>query len=220
MKKIILSAMALLAFSFANAQYEKESAKQEAKEELAESSIKTDAGTFVKPTDGTWIMEVNMTPDLSGGSIFSLPALNSDLGMVGLKARYFTSAKRAYRISANVAIHDSGLDHVKTESAVGLGYGIEYHQKGAERLSTYYGWEANIGHTCVNDGFGGQTNRMGYGASVFSGFDYYVMPKIYLGAELSYGAGVVTTDPEHGDNVTSFRLAPGITPSLRLGWQF
>ena len=131
MKKILLSAVAVFAFGFANAQ-----------------DIKTDAGTFTKPISGTYIMEATMTPDLTGGGIFSLPSLNSDLGMLGIKVRKFSSDTKAMRMGANLTIMNSGEDNVDTEFSVGASIGVEHHMKGAERLSTYWGYEGNIGYAC------------------------------------------------------------------------
>ena len=217
MKKVLFSAAALLAFGFANAQ-----------------EIKTDAGTFTKPTTGTYIIEATMTPDITGGGIFSLPTLNNDLGMLGIKVRKFSSDAKALRMGANLTIMNSGEEDVDTEFTVGASLGVEHHFKGAERLSTYWGYEANLGFVSSNgtetegvDEFGDpftmaaeKTTKFGFGANAFTGFDYYIMPKIYLGAEVSYGLAVTNTKPDGGDGVTKIQLAPSITPSFRIGWQF
>jgi hypothetical protein len=205
MKKILFSAAALLAIGFASAQ-----------------DIKTDAGTFTKPKAGTYIMEATMTPDITGGGIFSLPTLNSDLGMLGIKARKFSSDTKALRLAANLSVLNSGEDDVDTEFSVGISAGIEHHMGGAERLSTYWGYEGNIGYVSSNgtDTDSGKSTKFGLGANVFTGFDYYIMPKIYLGAEVSYGLAVTNTKPDGGDGVTKIQLAPSITPSFRIGWQF
>ena len=210
MKKVLFSAVALLAFGFANAQ-----------------DIKTDAGTFTKPKAGTYIMEANMTPDLTGGGIFALPSLNSDLGMLGIKVRKFSSDTKALRMGANLTIMNSGEDNVDTEFTVGASLGVEHHMKGAERLSTYWGYEANLGYVSSNgsldlddDFYGVKHTKIGFGASAFTGFDYYIMPKIYLGAEVSYGLAVTNKKPDGGDGVTSIELSPSITPTFRIGWQF
>lgn len=214
MKKIVLSTVVLLAFGFANAQ-----------------DIKTDAGTFTKPISGTYIMEATMTPDVTGGGIFSLPSLNSDLGMLGIKIRKFSSETKAMRLGANLTMLNSGNEGEDTQFTVGLSAGVEHHMKGAERLSTYWGYEGNLGYvsgydmTEYFDEFGNsmgytKETKIGFGANVFTGFDYYIMPKIYLGAEVSYGLAVTNTKPEGGDGITKIQLAPSITPSFRLGWQF
>jgi hypothetical protein len=211
MKKIILTAAAVFAFGFANAQ------------------IKTNAGTFAKPTAGTYIFEATMTPNITGGGIFSLPTLNNDLGLLGVKVRKFSSDKSALRLAANLAVKSSGEqlgngDKAATEFAVGFSAGVENHMAGAERLSTYWGYEGNVGYVTKNDANNpiqdNQTKKLGLGANLFTGFDYYIMPKIYLGAEISYGLAVTNSKVGQADGVTKFELAPSITPTFRLGWQF
>jgi hypothetical protein len=215
MKKVLFSAVALLAIGFANAQ-----------------DIKTDAGTFSKPTSGTYIMEATMTPDLAGGGIFSLPSLNSDLGMLGIKVRNFSSESKAMRLGANLTMLNSGEEGEDTQFTVGLSVGVEHHMKGAERLSTYWGYEGSLGYVSgyeemeSDDPFAPgftimvKDTKFGFGANVFTGFDYYIMPKIYLGAEVSYGLAVTNEKLEGMDGKTSIELSPSITPSFRLGWQF
>jgi hypothetical protein len=204
MKKIILSVLAVFAFGAAKAQ-----------------EIKTDAGTFTKPKTGTYIMEATLTPDIIGGGIFSLPSMNSDLGLLGIKVRKFSSETKALRMGANLSILNSGVEDVDTEFSVGVSLGVEHHFGGAERLSTYWGYEANLGYVSSNGNLGdGKSTKFGFGANVFTGFDYYIMPKIYLGAEVSYGLAVTNTKPDGDDGVTKIQLAPSITPSFRIGWQF
>jgi hypothetical protein len=215
MKKIILSAVAIFAFGIASAQ------------------IKTDAGTFEKPKAGTWIMEATMTPDLTGGGIFKLSSVgNSDLGILGVKARKFSSDTRAMRLNGTLKMLTSGEkitgtdDNAPAEFTVAVGVGIEHHMSGAERLSTYWGYEGSLAYVSENARFGDdilddKSTKIGVGANLFTGFDYYIMPKIYLGAEISYGLAVTSSKAgEDADNVTRIELAPSITPSFRIGWQF
>lgn len=205
MKKILLTAAAVFALSYANAQ-----------------QIKNEAGTFTKPTSGTYIIEATMTPDITGGGIFALPTLNSDLGMLGIKVRKFSSDSQALRMGANFTIVNTGEEDVDTEFTIGASLGVEYHMKGAERLSTYWGYEGNFGLLSSNGTITEprKVTKFGFGANVFTGFDYYIMPKIYLGAEVSYGLAVTNTKPDGGDGYTKIQLAPSITPSFRIGWQF
>ncbi len=215
MKKIILTVAAVFALSSANAQ------------------IKTEAGTFTKPTSGTWIIEATMTPNVSGGGIFSLPTLNNELGLLGIKARKFSSDTKALRLAANLSVLSSGETDVDTEFSLGFSAGVEHHMAGAERLSTYWGYEGNVGFVSSNGELGTEdpvtgeitgdspkSTKIGLGANLFTGFDYYIMPKIYLGAEVSYGLALTNTKPDGGDGITKIQLAPSITPSFRIGWQF
>ena len=203
MKKIILLAVAIFAFSFANAQ------------------IVTDAGTFSKPVKGTTIFEANLTPDLSGGGIFTLSDVNSNLGTLGIRVRKFHTDTKACRWGAHLSMEDSGVSGQDTNFAVGVLVGVEHHRAGAERLSTYWGYEANAGYVTNNNGTSNNTTKkFGFGASVFTGADYYIIPKVYLGAELGWGAALTNTNPEHGDDITKLELGHSISPVFRVGWQF
>jgi hypothetical protein len=214
MKKIILSALAVIAFGQSYGQ-----------------TIKTDAGTFAKPKAGDIIFEVNFAPDLTGKGLFSLPTLSSDLGLVGVKARKFVSDTKAYRGTANLSILDSGVEGTDTNFTIGAGFGVEHHLKGAERLSTYWGYEGKFGYVTGSENFteedyygdsysySEKVSKFGLGANVFTGFDYYIIPNVYLGVEISYGMAIANISPEEGDSITKFELAPGISPSFRLGWR-
>jgi len=202
MKKIILTVIAVLALTCANAQ------------------IITDAGTFTKPDGKTTIFEATLTPDLTGGGIFSLPDVSSGLGLVGVRIRDFSSATKAMRYGAHLSMHDSGIPGDDTEFAIGASVGVERHRAGAERLSTCWGYEGNAGYVTKNDHYGGSTKKFGVGASIFTGADYYFIPKVYLGAEIAYSVAVTNIKHEHGDDITRIESGPGITPSFRVGWQF
>ncbi len=200
MKKVLLSA-AIVAISFG-----------------ASAQIKNDRGTFTKPTAGEWAMEVNFSPDVTGGgSIFSLSSFDKSVGQLAVKARKFASDKKSYRALANLKVKNSGAEGANTAMELGVGLGIENHMKGAERLSTYWGYQGQLGYS--NDE--AKTTKFGFAAGVFTGFDYYVIPNVYLGAEVSYSLGVTNTKYDGASKgTTSFELSPGITPTFRLGWRF
>ena len=177
--------------------------------------IKTNAGTFNKPSQGQIIGEITFAPNLTGTSgMFSLPTLNKGMETFGLKARKFMTDDKVYRVAANLSLSNSGEQDAKTAFLFGAGFGIEKHLIGAERLSTYWGYEANFG---INKDEA-ETQKIGFGASAFSGFDYYFSPKLYLGIEVAYGFSFVNTTPKGGKGATKFELAPGVTPFMRLGW--
>lgn len=198
MKKIILSVFALSAFTFASAQ-----------------DITTNAGTFTKPKAGDIIGEVNFSPNINGGTLFTMPDSGLN-GMMGVKARKFISDTKAYRAIANFEYLDTGVKG--SEAAYGLvaGLGIEHHLTGAERLSTYWGYEAKLMFS--KDAL--KTTRFGIGAGVVAGFDYYIIPNVYLGVEAAYGLTVLNRKPDVGDGETGFELKPSLNPSFRLGWRF
>ena len=225
MKKIILSAVAIFTVGVASAQ------------------IKTDAGTFAKPVAGTWMMEATMTPDITGGGIFSLSNVgSSSWGVLGVKARKFSSDTAAIRYAGTLNVVSSGEkntagSNAAAEFTVAASVGLEHHMAGAERLSTYWGYEGTIAYVSQNvkDKIAldptkpteltefateDKSTKIGLGANVFTGFDYYIMPKIYLGVEVSYGLALTSSKEGEADGVTRIELSPSITPSFRLGWQF
>jgi len=214
MKKIILTVAAVFVLSFANAQ------------------IKTDAGTFTKPSAGSLQFELSFSPNIAGAasSMFSLPNFYGS-NIPGIRARKFMSETKAMRYTGNVSVSNSGEEGADTDFTVALGVGVENHMKGAERLSTYWGYEGNIGFQSTgavagpDDEFGFPTvtpkqTTLGLSAQVFTGFDYYIMPNIYLGCEINYGVAILNTKPDGGDGVTSFKVQPNVLPAFRLGWRF
>ena len=206
MKKIILTAAAVFAISFANAQ------------------IKTEAGTFTKPTAGSIHVELSFSPDVTGGaSMFSLPNFYGST-TPGVRVRKFSSDTKAMRYTANVSMTKANSD-AETDYTVALGVGVENHMKGAERLSTYWGYEGNVGISSISTEAtivdpATKTSTIGVSAQVFTGFDYYIMPNIYLGCEVNYGLAILSSTPEGGDASTSMKLQPSVLPALRLGWRF
>jgi len=178
----------------------------------ANAQIKTNAGTFTKPSAGTWLVEGTFTPNLSSGTMFSLPSVN---GISGVTARKFSSDKKATRYSAALAISNSGVTGTATAFGVAVGIGVENHSKGAERLSTYWGYGGSLGYSKN----AAKTSNIGVGAQLFTGFDYYVVPNVYLGAEINYGLALNSTTPDGGSATTGWGLGSGITPVLRLGWK-
>lgn len=202
MKKIILSALALCAFTFASAQ------------------IKTDAGTFTKPTAGSTQLEVSFTPNLAGGPMFANPGVPG-VPTTGMTLRKFSSETKAMRYSANVSFFNPGTknaagDNNPSTYTIAVGMGIENHMKGSERLSTFWGYQGSL----MLGKDAAEASAIGVGAQLFTGCDYYIMPNIYLGAEVNFGLSIVNAKPKAGDGTTSIALNPGINPNLRLGWRF
>ncbi len=196
MKKIILTLGAVLAVSFANAQT-------------------TNAGTFSKPVAGSSQVEVVFTPNLSGATMFALPSFYGGAAAQGLRLRKFSSDTKAMRYTALLSVNKANAD-AETEMAVAIGVGVENHMKGASRLSTYWGYEGNLGYS--KDAM--KMSALGLSAQLFTGCDYYIVPNVYIGCELNYGLSVVSTTPDGGSASTKIGLNPGLSPTLRMGWRF
>lgn len=208
MKKIILTFVAICGLTVVNAQ------------------IKTDAGTFTKPSAGSYQVELSFSPNIAGtaSSMFSLPNFYGS-NIPGIRVRKFSSETKAMRFTGNVSASNSGETGAETDFTVALGVGVENHMKGAERLSTYWGYEGNLGYQSTSTPAdltnpASKETILGVSAQVFTGFDYYIMPNIYLGCEVNYGVAILNTKPDGGDGTTSFKVQPNVLPAFRLGWRF
>lgn len=193
---------------------------------VSTAQIVTDAGTFSKPKAKDLLWEINFAPNLTGGNgMFSLPFLAQGSDIVVIKGRKFLDDNKAVRGLANLSFDNDGD---VTDFTFALGAGIEKHRSGKERLSTYWGYGAALGYNSDSelevDFLTGEEKTVtestfAMSLGLFSGFDYYIMPDIYLGVELNYGFGLNSFTPDQGDGVTSFTLAPGVSSFLRLGWR-
>ena len=135
-----------------------------------------------------------------------------------IRMRYFLTSKLALR-SKFAFDFTSGTDHVynpldpnalpftieSNSSNLNLGIGVEHHFIGTDKLSPYFGAEAGFGisnkKTTGTNTYDGLTMSEGgafiaqttgaysaYVGLVF-GADYYIVPSVYVGAEISYGFG-------------------------------
>ena len=198
MKKLLIFT-ALASFTFASAQ------------------ITTNAGTFNKPAEGDTAFEMQFMPNLDGAAMFA------DRGAT-VTMRKFESATKAVRWSASLDLADTGVEGSAMAYSVGLGYGVENHFAGAERLSTFWGYNASlsylgVGDQDVDDGAGGTTtvegtSALGASAGLFLGADYYIMPKVYVGVEMGYGFHLAS-----GDDITAWGLGGGVNGMMRVGFR-
>ena len=191
MKKIILTVAGVFALSFANAQ------------------------SYTKPAAGDMQLEVTFTPNLSSDAMFANPTFYGTEA-AGIRLRKFSSSTKALRLTGHLSYNDSGVDGTESAMALAASVGIENHMKGTDRLSTFWGYEGTLLYA-KNEL---KTTTIAVGAQLFTGCDYYIMPNVYLGAEVNFGLSVASTKPDAGDGVTSISLNPGINPNLRLGWRF
>lgn len=224
MKKVLLTAVAVFAFGFANAQ---------------EGTTTT---SDYKPAKGTVTTEVSLT----GG----LNAADFNLNTGGVKFRYFLKEDLGLRLGL-------GINNNKTEDVSGvtpnmntlttknsdlsLKLGAEKHFAGSERLSTYAGADLVIG-------FGKNTSddveengdyiiteqkNAGFGVNVFTGADYYITKKVFLGVEAGLNFGTskdkdATTSTKVGNVVTTVtnpgrkdsNLDTTVFGGVRIGFQF
>ena len=194
MKKLLLFT-ALASFTFASAQ------------------VTTNAGTFNKPAEGDTAFEMQFMPNLDGAAMFA------DAGAT-VTMRKFESATKAVRWSASLDVNGSDVEDSDAVWNLGLGYGVENHFAGSERLSTFWGYQGavNIGSGVAGQDADGNAvdaeTSFGVGAGVFLGADYYIMPKVYVGVEMGYGLSI-----NSGSDVMNYGLSGGVNGMMRVGFR-
>ncbi len=163
-----------------------------------------------------------------------------------LKGRYFLSDNLALRVqlgilSASSTAKDEPVPGTSTKDKIGqsgfaVAIGLEKHYSGAERLSTYVGGDLLIGTASARSSFDNGTDEFksaqggfGFGLRGVTGFDYYFIPKVYIGAELGLGLsynsyGVVKASGGALEDAkaksSEFALTPFVLPAFRLGFRF
>lgn len=209
----------------------------------------------IKPTAGDVTAEVGVT----GGIINTDFELSNAAGKGFFKARYFSTDKLAYRISFGLNTNSDKKDKMGTDmtgktvnssSDFLVGFGLEKHFTGTDRLSPYVGGELLLGfdskkntdETNYTNGNYDKTvikgaNGFGFGARGVFGADYYFAKKVFLGVEAglqlmytSTGKTVTTSETKTGAVVTTtntevpggnkFNISSQLTAGLRLGFVF
>jgi hypothetical protein len=209
MKKIILTAAAVFAFSFANAQ-----------------DLKSSKGENYLPEAGDWSISFNADNlfDYAGNAFSN--AGNNTIGQVqnsnasgSFTGKKFVTATQADRYTAGFVLGNSsvtaanGTETVSTSIKVAAGIGKEW-RKGKTRLQGFYGYDLLANMTLVDNtkttSAGGTVDAkggfvFGVGANGFLGAEYFLFPKIAIGAQYTYGvnlnigaAGTTTTTPVGG----------------------
>ena len=199
MKKIILTAAAVFAFSFANAQ-----------------DLKSKKGEPYLPEAGDWAISFNAT------GIFNYVgnAFNGSLGNLGgptvanatansFVGKKFIDAKSAYRVVANLGFgSNNNAGGVVSGYAFGAykastfnltaGVGKEW-RRGSTRLQGFYGADALVGFSSTKwteNGAPKQTYDVGtslnLGVTGFIGAEYFLFPKISIGAQYNYGLQIAS----------------------------
>lgn len=210
------------------------------------AQIRNDRGTFTLPrqgdilvetqtglfgSDGFFTLNDNFLQNLNNGLSFRSAAENQNY-FPALKVRMFGRNNLVHRVSLNISyssqnVTDSSIDYRTNSFGIAASYGIEKVFEAAERLNTYVGADATIGFVRAGEKwpyYDTHQSGFGFGIKAFTGMDYYVLPKVYLGMELGYGLAFNTYGNVHyyvGNNNTTnsnFTLTPYVTPVFRLGY--
>lgn len=205
MKKVLLTAAAVLSLTFVNAQ-----------------DLKSKKGEAYLPVAGDWAVSFNADGlfryagnAFNGSLTNAAPSVTyvTNNSFVGKK---FISDKMAYRVVANLGFGSSTTNAAGTGVAVGYnvetktssfdltaGLGKEW-RKGSTRLQGFYGADALINIksgsnessytddvTGVFDGSEKNKTGLGLGLGVqgFLGAEYFIFPKFAIGAQYTYRVG-------------------------------
>ncbi|WP_445710483.1 hypothetical protein [Flavobacterium sp.] len=228
MKKIVLCAFALTVFSAANAQ----------------------ESVSYKPTTGTVTTEV--------GLIGGLNNANFNLNGGALKFRYFLKEDLGLRLGLAVNNEKNEGDGTDTYSDFNspisvsgtkttvvntntLKIGVEKHFAGSNRLSTYGGADLMVGFGKNNSEVVAENgnylkregNSSSFGVALFTGADYYIAEKVFLGVEagLNFLSSKVKDkdvsgkfgNNEESDTVNgskNSKFETNVFGGIRIGYQF
>lgn len=203
-----------------------------------------------KPEAGDVTAEVGLSGGLGNTSV-SLADQGFGNGAM-LKGRYFTTDKYAFRavlflgsdsVTENPA---TNVTEKNTDTGFGIGFGMERHFTGTERLSPYVGGDVLLGFTnskteITNTTVANNTvtqvqkgpNAFRFGVRGVFGADYYFLRRVYLGVEgglglfyQSEGDTTLTTTSANTSTTTtvdggsSFQVKPAVVGGLRLGFVF
>ena len=231
MKKIILTAAAVFAFSFANAQ-----------------DLKSKKGEPYLPEAGDWAISFNANGIFNyvgnafNGSLANTAPTVASATPNSFVGKKFIDAKTAYRVVANfgfgsenltngvvladdvnpitgLAIPGTGLTYDTYKAStfnITAGLGKEW-RRGSTRLQGFYGADALIGFSStkweqtnkpVNIKFDAGTS-FSLGVTGFIGAEYFLFPKISIGAQYNYGLQIAS----NGASKISAPGAPDFTVS-------
>jgi hypothetical protein len=205
MKKIILTMAAFMAVGFADAQNLKSKKGENYLPEANDWAISFNAnGVF------------NYVGNLFNGNTDNFAPTVGNVTANSLVGKKFIDAKSAYRVVANVGFGSNNLknDTVKSKFTgigdvifdtykastlnVNLGLGKEW-RRGSTRLQGFYGADALVGfaskkwsetnNTVANGTFNAGTS-INLGVTGFIGAEYFIFPKMSIGAQYNYGLQV------------------------------
>jgi hypothetical protein len=176
-------------------------------------TLKSKKGENYLPEKGDWSIGFNMDGVFSyvgnafnGTSDNSAPSVDF-LHNTTFVGKIYTSDKTATRYTANLGISSDKAGDVSTSSFdITVGYGKEW-RKGKTRLQGFYGADALISAASSSSKNGSTTlyksgMALGVGVNGFLGAEYFIFPKISLGAQYNYGIGFVSQAKGEGTGPT------------------
>jgi len=203
MKKIILTAAAVFAFSFANAQDLTSKKGEPYLPEAGDWGISFNADNLFNYVgnafNGNGGNNINGT---APGSTDAVLNSNSSGSFTGKKFKTANQADRytvGFQLMNNSVTNGSGVKTVGTKLNLEAGIGKEW-RRGKTRLQGFYGYDLVAGLDLVNsakvtpNGGTSTTYKNGanfnVGARGFLGAEYFIFPKIAIGAQYTYGVNI------------------------------
>ena len=199
MKKIILTVTAIMAIGFVNAQ-----------------NLISKKGENYLPEANDWAISFNANGvfnyvgNLFNGNTGNIAPSVGNVTANSFVGKKFIDAKSAYRVVANVGFGSNNLtngtvpggSNFATYKAstlnLNLGLGKEW-RRGSTRLQGFYGADALVGfasekwsetnNTVANGTFNAGTS-INLGVTGFIGSEYFIFPKMSIGAQYNYGLQV------------------------------
>lgn len=206
MKKLITSLCAFaLTFSVANA--------QDYTPKAGDWSISTDASSVLTYVGNLF----NGTAD-APTTDFTNEVTEDKYAVVG---KMFIDDNTAWRGQLNIGMTSSNPDTTDAASSsfdLVLGLGKEF-RRGGDRLQGYYGYQAMmmLNSASEDDANGDEISSesmFGFGAHGFIGVEYFVKPKMSLGAEYTHGLSFMS-----GDDASEFDIS-GASTAIRMNFYF
>jgi hypothetical protein len=201
MKKVLLTALAVFAFTFANAQEEEVPV------------FKSKRGENFLPQAGDWAIGFNAdglfnyVGNAFNSSSNSAPSVDFQRAGTFVGKKFITD-NTAYRVVANFKFDvETQGDDSSTSLDLQAGLGKEW-RRGKTRLQGFYGADAlfNFGVSSSEVNGVETKNPVNFGASLngFIGAEYFIFPKMSIGAQYTYGVGVSFTAKEDGGDDSKF----------------
>ena len=211
MKKIILTAAAVFAFSFANAQ-----------------DLKSKKGEPYLPEAGDWGISFNADNLFKYvGNAFSgdddtnvIGAVENSNGAGGsFTGKKFKTANQADRYTvgfqlASNSVTTGGVKVVDTDLNLEVGIGKEW-RRGKTRLQGFYGYDLIAGLDLIDSKKIGSAaavkQGVGFnvGAQGFLGAEYFIFPKMAIGASYTYGVNIDIKGSASGSKDKSTNIGLG-----------
>ena len=215
MKKIILSLVAVFAFGAVSAQNLVSSKGEQYLPKQGDWSIGFNAGNALNFIGNAFNGNTgNSSANLFEGQkvvSFGQGVFSSTASVITFVGKKFDTDNTATRYTASFNFNFEKQKDVDGTTQFGLvaGYGKEW-RKGTTRLQGYYGVDGLVGLVSpAKKQFG-----FGIGAQGFAGVEYFIFPKVALGAQYTYGVSIVY---ENNGNTEKNKMGFNIGNSNGLG---